>query len=83
MKQIELEGTNVIVLQYPEESAVKDVLLATNKLQDSVGQSKQVVAMPDKVSIHCFDFQGFVEHLEKVFNVQIMWRNKRNDKDLR
>lgn len=79
MKQIELEGMNVIVLQYPEETAVKDILMATNKLQDSVGQSKQVVAMPDKVSIHCFDFQGFVEHLEKVFDVQITWR-KRNDK---
>ena len=74
MKQIELEGTNLIVLQYPISTAVKDVLMAANKLQDSVGQSKQVVAIPDKVSIHCFDFQGFVEYLEKVFDVQIMWR---------
>ena len=74
MKQIELKGTNVIVLQYPEGIAIKDVASATNKLQDSVGQHKLVVAMPDKISIHCFDFQGFIEHLEKVFNVQIMWR---------
>lgn len=78
LKQIEIEGTNIILLSYsPVRYGIKEVLASVNDLQNRVGEEKQVIALPEDVSLHAFDFQGFLDYLGKRFDVDIMYREKK------
>ena len=78
LKQIEIEGTNIILLSYSTEKyGIKEVLASVQDLQDRVGEGKQVIALPEDISLHTFDFQGFLDYLGKRFDVDIMYRRKK------
>ena len=78
LKQIEIEGTNIILLEYSTEKyGVKQIIETIKELQDMVGEEKQVIALPEDVSLHAFDFQGFLDYLGKRFDVDIMYRRKK------
>ena len=78
LKQIEIEGTNIILLSYSTEKyGIKEALASVQDLQNRVGEGKQVIALPEDVSLHAFDFQGFLDYLGKRFDVDIMYRKKK------
>ena len=79
LKQIELEGTNIVVLQYEIDGAngMKEVAYVAKQLQDKLGEGKVVAPIPDKVNIRQFDFQGFLDYIGDCFNVDIMFKERK------
>ena len=79
LKQIELEGTNVVVLQYEIDklNGIKEVVYAAKQLQNKLGEGKVVVPILDKVNIRQFDFQGFLDYIGDRFNVDIMFKERK------
>ena len=77
LKQIEIEGTNIILLEYSKKYCTKEIIETIKELQYMVGEEKQVIALPEDISLHTFDFQGFLDYLGQRFDVDIMYRKKK------